>query len=204
MQALQKMILVTAFEPFGDDALNPTEMLLERLPERLGGCEIRTLLLPVEFVRARERAFAAYDELRPGAVVMLGQAGGRSAITPESTGKNVMHARIPDNAGSMPEHLPIVKNGPETLRATLPIGKIVEDVSGLGIPCEQSDDAGEYVCNCLLYGMLDHNKGAVPTGFIHVPFLPEQGHTGKPFMCLSDMERGIRAAIEAVASEISR
>ena len=93
MQALQKMILVTAFEPFGDDALNPTEMLLERLPERLGGCEIRTLLLPVEFVRARERAFAAYDELRPGAVVMLGQAGGRSAITPESTGKNVMNGK---------------------------------------------------------------------------------------------------------------
>ena len=142
MQALQKVILVTAFEPFGDDALNPTEMLLERLPERLGGCEIRTLLLTVEFVRARERAFAAYDELRPDAVVMLGQAGGRSAITPESTGKNVMNARIPDNAGSMPEHLPIVKNGPETLRATLPIGKIIEDVSCLEFPASSLTTQG--------------------------------------------------------------
>ena len=204
MRPLRKVILVTGFEPFGGETLNPTEILLKRLPGTIGGCEISTLLLPVEFDRARALAFAEYDRLSPDVVVMLGQAGGRSAITPESTGKNIMDARMPDNAGYRPEQVPVVEGGPETLRSTFDIEKIVSAVSALGIPCERSDDAGKYVCNCLLYGMLDHNKGAVPTGFIHVPFIKEQGHNDAPAMELADMEKGIFAAIEAVASKIEK
>ena len=202
MDASRKMILVTGFEAFGGERLNPTQILLERLPGSIGGCEIRTKLLPVEFMRAREQAFLEYDRLLPDAVIMLGQAGGRSAVTPESTGKNIMDASIPDNAGYMPKNVPVTENGAETLRSTLDIEKIISAVSACGIPCEQSDDAGKYVCNCLLYGMLDHNRGIVPTGFIHVPYIREQGHEEQPCLELDDLSTGILAAVEAVASQI--
>ena len=193
-----KVILVTAFEPFGEDLINPTQMILEQLPDEVGGYEIRKLLLPVEFVRSRELACAEYDRVLPSAVVMLGQAGSRSAITPETTGRNIMSARIPDNAGYQPLDLPVAENGPEALHSTFPADRIVDAVKGLDIPCERSDDAGTYVCNSLLYSMLEHNRGEVPTGFIHVPFIPEQGHEDKPFMKQEDIYEGIAAALRAI------
>lgn len=200
MEHASIVILLTAFEPFGGDELNPTEMALENLPVETGGFSVRKILLPVEFVRAREIAFAAYDECRPAAVLMFGQAGGRSAITPETTAKNVMNARIPDNAGFRPEGLAVVEGGPETLPSTLPVDLIVEALRAEGILCETSDDAGAYVCNALFYGMLEHSKGTVPAGFIHVPYVPEQGHPDKPFMEMEDVIRGMRISLETVAS----
>ena len=197
-------ILVTAFEPFGGEGLNPSEMVLHDLPNQIFGHSIHKLLLPVEFRRAPEEAIAEYDRLSPDAVIMLGQAGGRSAVTPESTGRNIMNAAEPDNAGYKPDHQPITEGGPEQLCSTLPVQKIIDSVRSLGIPCERSDSAGEFVCNCLLYSMLDHNKGEVPTGFIHMPYIKEQGHDDAPAMELADMEKGIFAAIEAVASKMER
>jgi len=192
-----KSILVTAFEPFGGEAMNPTRMILERLPDRIGACALRKLVLPVAFVRAGETACAEYDRVSPAAVIMLGQAGGRSAVTPETTAKNLMTAKIPDNAGYQPQNVPIVPGGPDILRSTFSVSRIVEAVRALNIPCEPSDDAGTYVCNSLLYSMLSHNGGEVPTGFIHVPYLPEQGHADQPAMRLEDMVRAIIAAIGA-------
>ncbi len=197
-------ILVTAFEPFGGEKLNPAEMILNDLPDETGGYEIRKLLLPVEFVRAREIAFSVYDQCSPAAVIMLGQAGGRSAITPETTGRNVMYGRIPDNAGYAPDHLPIAENGPDVLYSNFPADDIVRAVRSLGISCEKSDDAGQYVCNTLLYGMLAHNHGEAVTGFIHVPYAREQGHDDHPFMEIRDMRRGILAAIRTVADSLNR
>ncbi len=194
MKELRKVILATAFEPFGGDKINPTEMILDKLPDEIGGNKIRKLLLPVEFGRAVEMATAEYDRLSPSAVIMLGQAGGRSAITPETTAKNIMNASIPDNAGYQPENRTIVENGPDELHSTFDAAGIAEALNATGIPCEVSHDAGEYVCNALLYGMLYHNKGRVPTGFIHVPFIKEQGHDDKPFMEFEDMYEGIIAA----------
>jgi pyroglutamyl-peptidase len=131
---------------------------------------------------------------------MLGQAGGRSAVTPESTGRNIMNAAEPDNAGYKPDHQSITEGGPEQLSSTLPMQKIIDSVRSLGIPCERSDSAGEFVCNCLLYSMLDHNKGEVPTGFIHMPYIKEQGHEDKPYMELKDITKAIMTAIETVIS----
>ena len=193
-----KVILATAFEPFGGDKINPTEMILDKLPDETGGHVISKLLLPVEFGRAVEMAAAEYDRISPSAVVMLGQAGGRSAITPETTAKNVMNASIPDNAGSQPENRVIVENGPDELHSTFNAVRIAEAVKAAGIPSEVSADAGEYVCNALLYGMLYHNKGKVPTGFIHVPFIKEQGHDDMPFMELNDIYEGILTAVSTV------
>ena len=200
MEHASKVILLTAFEPFGGDELNPTEMALEKLPVETGGFSVRKILLPVEFVRAREIAFAAHDECRPAAVLMFGQAGGRSAITPETTAKNVMNARIPDNAGFRPEGIPVVLGGAETLPSTLPVERIVERLCEEGIPGELSNDAGAYVCNALFYGMMEHTKCAVPSGFIHVPYVREQGHEDKPYMEMEDVIRGMRISLETLAS----
>ena len=127
-------ILVTAFEPFGGDKVNPTQMVLERLPERVCGRRLEKVLLPVEFGRSRELACAAYDRARPAAVVMLGLAGTRGEITPETTGRNLMKARIPDNAGYQPQDLPIAEDGPEELASTFPVERIIEAVGRAGVP----------------------------------------------------------------------
>ena len=92
-------ILVTAFEPFGGEKLNPTELILKRLPDTVSSYTVKKLLLPVEFARAPELTLAEYDRLTPAAVLMLGQAGGRSAVTPEIRARNIMNASLPDNAG---------------------------------------------------------------------------------------------------------
>ena len=198
----EQPILVTAFEPFGGEGLNPTEMALEKLPEMIGGFSVRKLVLPVEFARARGIASAAYDALQPAAVLMFGQAGGRSAVTPERRAKNLMDARIPDNAGFMPKGLPVVPGGPEFLPSTFSAERITEALLARGIPAECSDDAGTFVCNTLLYGMLGHIKGTVPAGFIHVPYVREQGHPDKPFLELEAVVRAMAAAVEAVAEEL--
>ena len=199
---LPKNLLVTAFEPFDGETLNPTAMMLESLPDEIGGHRIRKVLLPVEFDKAQELAVSAYDSLSPDAVIMLGQAGGRSAITPETTARNEMTARIPDNAGYWPEHIPVVPGGPGVLHSTLPAETIVQAVRALGIPCERSDDAGTYVCNALFYRMLNHVNGALPAGFIHIPYIREQGHEDKPFLAFEDALKGITAAIRTVLQNI--
>ena len=195
-------ILMTAFEPFGGEKINPTELVLRQLPDRIGAIALKKAILPVEFVRAREIACAEYDKLGPSAVVMLGQAGGRASVAPETTGKNLMNAKIPDNAGFTPHGVPVSEGGPETLRSTADVRGIADAIRSVGIPCEISDDAGAYVCNALLYGMLEHNGGAVPTVFVHVPYSREQGHADKPFMKQDDIYRAVVAAVGSVAMEI--
>ena len=115
-----KDILVTAFEAFGGEELNPTEKVLEMLPDNICGCRISKLLLPVEFVRSRLLAAAEYDRLSPAALIMLGQAGGRSAVTPETTARNIMNASVPDNSGYKPDNLPVEKNGLYELYSSFP------------------------------------------------------------------------------------
>ena len=201
------MILVTAFEPFGGETINPTRRILEQLPETVGGYRLYKLLLPVEFVRCREIALAEYDRVRPSAVVMLGQHGGADALRVETAAVNLMHALAPDgsprpdNAGSVPVGEPLVPGGADRLFSTLPAEEIVRAVNAAGVKCVTSGDAGKYVCNALLYGMLAHDHGEVPTGFIHVPFLKEQGHEDKPYMELNTMLRGIVTAIETTAAD---
>ncbi len=193
-------ILVTGFEPFGGESINPTGMIIERLPEEIDGYKIIRLVLPVEFNRCVELASDAYDRYSPKAVIMLGQARGRSAITPETVGKNIMNARIPDNAGYKPENVRIEEEGPQTRYSTLPVLKIISAARKMGIPVEKSESAGEYVCNNLLYGMLGHVNGKVPTGFIHVPFIREQGH--EPYLEFDGIYKGIVTAIKTVIDNL--
>lgn len=199
----RKTILVTAFEPFGGEAINPTQRILDRLPDTLAGCAVKKLLLPVEFIRSAAMALAACDALAPDAVILLGQAGGRAAITPETTARNRMHTAVPDNAGYRPTDAPVIPDAPEALPSTLPVERIVEAIRACGVPAALSDDAGGYVCNSLFYSVLRHTGGAVPAGFIHVPFLPEQGHADRPSLPFDEVLRGIDAAVCVVAEALA-
>jgi len=196
----RKTVLVTAFEPFGGESLNPSEKVLCSLPDAAYGLSVRKLLLPVEFRRSLALAAAAFEAIRPDALVMLGQAGGRSAVTPETTARNEMNARIPDNAGFRPEHLPVVEGGPETCRSTLPLEAILRETACRGIPCELSGDAGTYVCNALFYGMLHRLQGAVPAGFIHLPYIREQGR--EPFLELETLLQAADAVLHCLAPAV--
>lgn len=203
-----KTLLVTAFEPFGPDSVNPTEEALKALPGALGGAVVEKLLLPVEFERAPGLAEEAFDRISPDAVVLLGQAGGRSAVTPEAEAANLMDARMPDNAGYRPEGVPVVSGGAALLSSTLPNEAVVRAVETLGLRSEISHDAGRYVCNALLYRMLHHVCGKAPVGFIHVPFIRSQveadpSRSGTPFMELDDILRAVEAAIAAVALSLN-
>lgn len=207
LEERENCILVTAFMPFGGDGINPTELILSALPDRIGDFALEKLLLPVEFVAAPAIAASEIGRLSPAAVIMLGQAGGRSAITPEFYGKNLMDARIPDNAGFSPRGEQVIPDGAERLISTLPNDETVSAIRALGLPAELSEDAGAYVCNALMYSVLSLTEGAIPAGFIHVPFAPEQtegviGRENTPSMRLDDMVRGIEKAVETVVESI--
>ena len=202
-----KRILITAFEPFGGDGINPTQLILERLPEELGGTRLDKLLLPVEFGRAADMAVEEALRLSPAAVICLGQAGGRRAVTPELRAVNLMDARIPDNAGFEPHGVPIAEGGPDAMQTRLPVWDIIAHIRALGLPAQASFSAGEYVCNSLMYGVLYRLGESVKAGFIHVPFIREQvegfpGRETTPYMELDDIEAAIRAAICAVARAV--
>ncbi len=195
--------MITGFEPFGKDSVNPTQLLLERLPDELDGAKLHKLLLPVEFGRAAKIACSEYERIKPGAVICFGQAGGRKAVTPELLAYNLMDARIPDNAGESPVNEPIRNGGAETIETRLPVWSMIARIRSLGLPAEISYSAGRYVCNALMYGVLSCIPADIPAGFIHVPFIREQvegtpGREGKPFMELDDIVKAAKAAVRAL------
>lgn len=165
-------ILVSGFCAFGEHAANPTEALLGLLPARMGDCEIDTLLLPVEFERSGRELVGAIDALRPDAVLALGLAASREAISVERIAVNLMDARIPDNAGAQPVDAPIVPGGPAAYFATIPPRRVVQAIQAGGTAAALSASAGLYVCNAVYYAALHHasqNNHAFHTLFIHVP-----------------------------------
>ena len=196
-------ILVTAFDPFGGESVNPAELAVGMLPERIGDAEICRVTVPTVYALAAERAIAAYEALRPDAVVCIGQAGGRAAVTPERVAINAADARIPDNHGNQPVDQPIAADGPAAYFSTLPIRTMEEAIRALDLPAAISNTAGTFVCNDLMYRMLHHVAGSgrgVPCGFIHVPFIPEQtaDKPDKPSMPLEDILRALTAALEVL------
>lgn len=199
-----KTILISGFEPFGGDTINPTQNIVNDLPDKIEDINIHAKVLPVEFIRSQEVLQNEYDVVKPDAVIMLGQAGGRRKITPETTAKNIMNGvDYPDNAGYEPNDLPIVENGPDTLYSRLPNDKINAALNEIGVPAESSNDAGDYVCNCIMYSMLNYVNDDIPVGFIHVPFIPEQGYTRYPSMEYEKMYSGIIEAIKVVGNELA-
>lgn len=195
-------ILLTGFEPFAGEKLNPSwEAVREIGNRKIEGMEIETLCLPTVFGRAIEVAVRAMEKFNPEIVICVGQAGGRSEIGIERVAINVNDARIQDNEGKQPVDEPIAAGGPAAYWSTLPIKYMVRAIREEGIPAEVSNSAGTFVCNNIMYGVLNYlaQEGInCRAGFIHIPFLPEQAlnYSGKPSMSLETIILGLKTAIK--------
>ena len=194
-----KKLLISGFDPFGGEVINPSYEAVKLLPDMIGEYELTKIELPTVFGRAAKIMIEKIEEIRPDAVICVGQAGGRRGITPEVIGINLREAKIADNAGNMPQNEPVREGAPDGLFSTLPVREMVEAIKNEGLPASLSFSAGAFVCNDLLYSLLYEFKDSnIKIGFIHVPFLPEQAKDGVPSMTLSEIVRGLSAAIECL------
>lgn len=198
-------ILVTAFDPFGGEAVNPAALAVQQLPAEIAGATIVTAEVPTVFGIAGEKVAKLIAAENPDAVVCIGQAGGRNAVTPERVAINLRDARIPDNAGEQPLDTPVAAAGPAAYFTTLPVKAMTKAARDAGIPASLSNTAGTFVCNDIMYSVLHHiatTKLPVRAGFIHVPYLPEQAaaHPGEPSMPLADIVTALTAMLAALAT----
>ena len=192
-----KKLLITGFEPFGGEVINPSWEAVARLPEVIGEYSLEKRLIPVVFGEAAGVVIQAAEETAPDVVLCIGQAGGRGAITPELVGINLRHGTMPDNKGNAPQDMRIAAEGDAAYFSTLPVRRMAEAISARGIPAHVSYSAGAYVCNDVLYSLLDHFRGSeTRVGFIHIPYCTEQGK--EPSMAMDDMILGLEAAIESI------
>lgn len=192
-------LLVTGFEPFGGETINASWEAVRALPCQIDNWEVTALCLPVEYGRAAELALHTAREMQADAILCVGQAAGRSEITPEQVGINLRYGRIPDNAGFQPLDEPAAADGDAAYFSTLPARRMAEAITAAGVAAKLSYSAGAYVCNDLLYSLLHAFKGtSVRVGFIHVPITPAQATPNQPFMETSVCESGLIAAIKAM------
>ena len=197
-------LLLTAFDPFGGDAINPALEAVKLLADKIGRFDIVKLEVPTVFRKSIDTVAKAIEEEKPDVVLCIGQAGGRFEITPERVAINVDDARIKDNEGNQPIDIKIFEDGENAYFTTLPIKAMVEAIREANLPAAVSNTAGTFVCNHLMYGVLytlakkyPHIKG----GFTHVPFIPAQVARRTPvapYMALEDIKRGLEAAIAAI------
>ena len=194
-----KKLLITGFDPFGGATVNPAREAVMALPDRIGSFELTKLEIPTLFGKAAERVLTAARDLYPDTIICVGQAGGRSAVTPEVVGINLREASIPDNGGFRPINQPVAEDGPAAYFATLPVREMVAAMKAASIPAALSYSAGAFVCNDLLYSLLHAYRGtAVRVGFIHIPYLPEQAGEGVPSLPLETAVRALEIAVGAL------
>ncbi len=198
-------LLLTGFEPFGEDTVNPSEQIVRRLASAsIDGVSLATAILPVENSRGPAELIRALRQTQPDAVLCLGVAVGRAAITVEKVAINLLDYRIADNGGNQIADQPVVPGGPAAYFTSLPLREIIAAMQAVGVPAELSLSAGSYLCNQVIYSLLHYlaeNRLAIPAGFVHLPALPEQvlQSGGKvPSMSLETMTGGISAAIQAI------
>ena len=200
-------ILVTGFDPFGGEKINPALETIKRLPDTILGAQIIKLEIPTVVGKSLAKITESVEKENPDVVLSIGQAGGRSEITVERVGINIDDCRIPDNEGNQPIDEPVIKGGPAAYFVTVPIKAIVENIKAHNIPASISNTAGTFICNHVCYGVA-HLAAArtaagkpMKSGFIHIPFLPEQV-IGKPAltpsMSLETIVSGITHALEAI------
>ena len=198
-------ILVTGFDPFGGEKVNPALEAVKSLPSKIRGAEIAWVEIPTVFYKASEVLEAEIEKYQPDVVLCIGQAGGRASLTPERVAINQDDARIPDNQGNQPIDTPIREDGQAAYFSTLPIKAMVQAIKEQGLPATVSNTAGTFVCNHLMYQVLylaDKKFPNMRAGFMHIPYMTEQV-VNKPntaSMCLTDIVRGIEAAIGAIVN----
>ena len=197
--------LVTGFEPFGGEPVNPAQEALRLLPARLGALEVATRVMPAVFGRSLDALEDALGAVIPDIVLCVGLAGGRAALSLERVAINIDDARIPDNSGQQPIDVPVVAGGPAAYFATLPLRAAVAALRDAGLPATLSNSAGTFVCNHLFYGLMHlaaTRRPGLRGGFLHVPYLPSQAahQDGAPSMALADIVRGIEIVLTVAAS----
>jgi len=190
-------VLLTGFEPFGKASSNPSGEIVKQI----AGANIVTAILPVAYAKSAERLLALIAEHNPDVVISLGQAEGRTQITPERVAINLDDARLADNEGVMRNDVKILEDGPDAYFSTLPIKEIVEAIQTKGIPAAVSLSAGAFLCNHVFY--IAQNKFAgtsVRSGFVHVPLMDSQASEfpGLPTMPLDQMVTAVRAMLEVL------
>ena len=191
-----KKLLITGFDPFGGETINPSWEAVKLLPEVIGEFEVHRMEIPTVVGVAAQIVLDKACLISPDVILCVGQAGGRSAVTPERIAINIRSARIPDNAGNQPVEELIIPDGPDGIFSTVPVAKMAQAIQEAGLPGTVSNTAGAFVCNDTLYLLLHHYAGtAVRVGFIHVPFLPQQG---TPNMPLEQIVQALTAAISAL------
>jgi pyroglutamyl-peptidase len=201
-------VLLTGFEPFGTDAVNPSGDAVRAVAARWTGPQDLVVdVLPVTFGGSAARLSTLLAEHDPDIVICAGLAGGRSRISVERVGVNLIDARIPDNDGDQPVDVPSLPDGPAAVFASLPVKAIVRDASALGIPIETSLTAGSYVCNHVLVhaGAWADARGR-RAGFIHVPWATAQAPGDEPELPLETIVRALEVAIRTsleVADDIA-
>ncbi len=196
-------ILVTGFDPFGGEPVNPAIESVKRLPDTVAGAEIIKLEVPTVCHKSLQKIEEKIIECDPDVILSIGQAGGRPDITVERIGINCDDCRIPDNEGNQPVDEPVFADGPAAYFSALPIKAMVQQINECGVPASVSNSAGTFICNHVLYGVryiCEHRYPGKKSGFIHIPFMTSQGvgKRGVPVMALEDIVKGLTAAIEAI------
>lgn len=190
-------ILLTGFEPFGTATSNPSGEIVKQI----SGENIVTAILPVAYAQSAEKLLALINEHNPDVVISLGQAEGRTQITPERIAINLDDARLADNEGVVRNDVPILVGGPVAYESTLPIKSFVEAMKAQDIPATVSLSAGAFLCNHIFYVMQNKFAGTnVRSGFVHVPLMDEQTgeFPGLPTMPLDQMVKAVRIMLEAL------
>ena len=190
-------VLLTGFEPFGKASLNPSAEIVKQI----SGENIVTAILPVAYAQSAAALLSLIEQHKPDVVISLGQAEGRTQISPERIAINLDDARLADNEGVVRSDVPIIVGGPVAYESTLPIKEFVEAMKAEGIPAAVSLSAGAFLCNHIFYIAQDKFAGTqIRSGFVHVPLMDEQAaeFPGLPTMPLDQMVKAVRTMLEVL------
>lgn len=195
-------VLISGFDPFGGEKINPALEAVKLLPDVIAGAEVIKVEIPTVFNKSVEKLEEYIEIHKPNIVICVGQAGGRFGICPERVAINMDDARIPDNEKNQPIDIEIKEDGAPAYFSNLPIKAMVKHMNDNGIPATVSNTAGTFVCNHTMYGVLylaDKKYPGMKGGFIHVPYIPAQvtAKPNTPSMSISDISKGLELSIEA-------
>ncbi|WP_459129424.1 pyroglutamyl-peptidase I [Guggenheimella bovis] len=189
-------VLITGFDPFGNDTMNPSFEAVKRLPDEILGAEVIKLQFRTSFEGSQKALKEALEKWNPDLILHVGQAGGRGAISIEKVAINYMDARIPDNDNAQPKAKAISPTGETAYFTTLPVHAILKALRKESIPCELSLSAGSFVCNTLFYALMEKLKGTEKRGgFIHVPYMDGQVENA-PSMSLEQITKALEIIIQ--------
>ena len=192
---MTRKLLITGFDPFGGATVNPAWEAVKLLPDQVGNYTLYKLQIPTVFGVGAQRVLDAARDLQPDLILCVGQAGTRSAVTPERIAVNIRDARIPDNMGNQPKGERVISEGPAAYFATVDVMSMAQAAKDKGLPATVSNSAGAFVCNDVLYTLLHaYHNTHTQVGFIHVPWLPEQGNPSLP---LEQTTAALKAMIES-------